>query len=54
MQLITVVLVQVLKTLHPLPETISGQNVSLSHVRFDILGDYYACRCPQDDVDRPQ
>ena len=34
--------------------TISGQNVSLSHVHFDILGDYYACRCPQDDVDRPQ
>ena len=26
----------------------------LSHVHFYFLGDYYACRCPQDDVDRPQ
>ena len=34
--------------------TMSGHNRSLGHDYIHILGDYYACRCPQDEVDRPQ
>ena len=34
--------------------TMSGYNRSLGHDYIHILGDYYACRCPQDEVDRPQ
>ena len=33
---------------------LSGHNGSLGHEYIHILGDYYACRCPQDDVDWPQ
>ena len=32
----------------------SGNNGSLGHNYIHIIGDYYAYRCPQDDVDRPQ
>ena len=32
----------------------SGNNGSLAHDYIHILGDYYAYRCPQDDVYRPQ
>ena len=34
--------------------TMSGHNRSLGHDYIHILGDYYACRCPQDEVDRHQ
>ena len=30
--------------------TMSGHNGSLGHDYINILGDYYACRCPQDTV----
>ena len=32
----------------------SGHNGSLGHDYIHSLGEYYACRCPQDEVDRPQ